>query len=491
MKPHDGAALILKRSDGAVLCGTRTIKARSWPGTMAFPGGAVDDDDDQLPIITGTPGLAGKRRAAALRESLEEAGVVRVCDESGVVVDGASVVSAVRGGLSLRAALQQERLLLDDRGLVSLGTWLTAEGTFEVTRHLLCVDGDDVARTAPLVDELDGVAWRQPRDLIAGWRSGSVYLLPPIRLVLTRLAAHAAAGGDDDELARVLSIKPTEAERRRRDLVHGVCTIDTRTPTLPPATTTNCIVLGTGDVLLVDPATPFDDERARFDDILEVTLEGRRVHGVFLTHHHPDHIGDAARLAAKHDVAIFCHAETAARIDVVGAVDGVRVVVVDDGHVFDLNDRRFRCVFTPGHAPGHLCLFDDDASLLIAGDMVAGVGSILIDPPEGHMATYLASLDRLVALNPRALIPAHGPLLTDAVTRLSDQKRHRLAREASVRDAIAAGAKDVESVVVAVYGNDTPSAMFAFAARSVAAIVEKLVEDGVVVDEAGGFCVAS
>ncbi len=510
--PQQGAALILRRSDGRVLVGARTHLARSWPGTLAFPGGAVDDDDVDLPLFSGTTGTDGQRRGAALREALEEAGVVRLCrpahdagadltlrGPSGPSAPSAPmrVVDDVRRGRPLGAALRDHGLVLDDRGLVDLGTWLTAEGTFLVTRYLLdvgdAVDGgadggvdrgaSGLLRVAALQEELVDVEFQSPGALIDGWRAGSVFLLPPIRLVLTRLAAHEQEG-DVDVVARALALPPSEPERRRRDLIDGVVVIDTRTPTLPPAVSTNCVVLGTGDVLLVDPATPYADEQARFDDVLDVILEGRRVAGIFLTHHHVDHVGDAERLRRKHGCPVLAHKETAARVAEQG-IGGLHIV--DDGQVFLLGRRRFRAVFTPGHAPGHLCLFDDDARLLIAGDMIAGVGSILIDPPEGHMATYLGSLDRLIALQPRSLIPAHGPLLVDATSRLAQQKQHRQKRAAMVKDAIVAGARDATDVVAAVYGSDTPPAMFAFAARSVAAIVEQLQEDGAVVVDAGGW----
>ncbi len=487
IKPQAGAALIVRRRDGQVLTGIRTAQARSWVGTVAFPGGSVDDDDHEIPLVTQTSGPEGIRRAGALREALEEAGVVRLCSPGGDVVDSAAVVALVRAGRPLKQALREVGAVLDDRSLVPLGSWVTAEGTFEVTRFLLSCD--DVTRVAPLVEELSDVAFRSPRALVQAWSRGAVYLLPPIRTVLHRLADHEDAV-DVDALAALthaLSQPPTEPQRRRRDLIEGVVVVDTRTPTLPPATHTNCVVLGTRDVLLVDPATPYADEQERFDDVLQTLLEGRGVRGVFLTHHHIDHMGDAARLARKHRCPVFAHAQTAERIELGADVD---VVVVDDGHEFALGQRRFRCVHTPGHAPGHLCLFDADARMLIAGDMIAGVGSILIDPPEGHMATYLGSLDRLVALQPQALIPAHGPLIVDATARLIEQKHHRLRREASVRAAIAAGAADVDAVVAAVYGLDTPPGMFAFAARSVAAIVGKLEEDGVVVDTAGRWQLA-
>ena len=87
--------------------------------------------------------------------------------------------------------------------------------------------------------------------------------------------------------------------------------MDPKTPTLWPATTTNCVVLGCGDVLLVDPATPYPQERAAFDELLAVTLEGRRVQGIVLTHHHLDHVGDAERLRALHGCPVYAHALTA------------------------------------------------------------------------------------------------------------------------------------------------------------------------------------
>lgn len=476
--------VVRRRRDGAVLLGRRTERARSWAGTLAFPGGSVDDDDHLLPLLSGATGREAAFRGAALREAFEEAGLVSVARANGAPCDDdarAALVDAVRAGAPLLTALRELELALDDRALLPLGAWPTAEGTFLVARFLWPVDEEPV-RVTPPTHELDELRLFDPVATTRGWRDGSVFLPPPMRIQLLRLAA--CVGIDDDEaVAAALRVVPTEAERQRRDVIDGVVFIDTRTPTLPPATTTNCLVLGCGDVLLVDPATPFDDERARFDAVLSTVLEGRRVAGIFLTHHHHDHIGDAERLRALHGCPIYAHALTAERIDV--PVD----VVIDDGYVFELGaddptrTLRFVAVHTPGHAPGHLCLFERERRLLVAGDMVAGVGSIIIDPPEGHMSTYLASLDRLMALEPRALIPAHGGLLTNAVGRLAQQKAHRLAREAAVLAAIAAGADSVDRVVSHVYGADTPTPMLAFAARSVLAIVERLVELGQVVDD--------
>jgi ribonuclease/clavin/mitogillin len=490
-----GAGLIVRRADGAVLLGVRTAQARSWPGTLAFPGGAVDDDDLRLPLFVGGPPPERAARAAALREALEEAGVVVVVHADGAppapgTLDG--LRAALGQGAPLAEALIQATpahaapLLLDDRALIPLSSWETLEGSFVVQRFLLPAAAI-TGRCQPPTAELDDVGFRDPGAVLRAWQAGTAWLLPPIRDMLRRLADVADRADDDAALLAMLRGPVSDAERCRRDLSPGVVLLDARTPTLWPATHTNTPVLGSGDVLLVDPATPWDDERGRFDALLGTVLDGQRVAGIVLTHHHHDHVGDAARLRARHGCPVYAHAETAARVDV--AVD----VVVDDGHIFQLPAgprgpaRRFVALHTPGHAPGHLCLWDADLGLLVAGDMIAGTGSILIDPPEGHMATYLRSLERLAALEPRALIPAHGPLLTDGGQRLRRQHAHRVARTEAVLAAIVGGAADVESVVSAVYGADTPGPMLPFAARSVVAIVEQLVEAGRVVDDGCGL----
>src|SRR5262249_53063527 len=153
--------------------------------------------------------------------------------------------------------------------------------------------------------------------------------------------------------------------------------IPLRTPTLPPATRTNCYIVGDpAQALAIDPATPYADEQARLDDWIE--REGIRLAAVVLTHHHVDHVGDAARLAAKHGVPVWAHRETATRV--AGRVQVGRTL--DDGEELDVGPSRLRALFTPGHAPGHLCFVDAAGHAIVAGDMVASVGTIIIEPDD-------------------------------------------------------------------------------------------------------------
>ena len=98
------------------------------------------------------------------------------------------------------------------------------------------------------------------------------------------------------------------------------------------------------------------------------------------------------------------------------------------------------------HTPGHTARpprFEVEATGdLIAGDMVAGFGTIVIDPPEGDMDLYLASLDRLRELAPRTLFVSHGAPFLDSVTKLTEYRDHRLAREAQILDCWEAGVRE-------------------------------------------------
>src|SRR5262249_4659129 len=154
---------------------------------------------------------------------------------------------------------------------------------------------------------------------------------------------------------------------------------------------TNCYIVGDkARATAIDPATPYADEQARLDAYL--AAEDIRLDAVVLTHHHVDHVGDAARLAAKHGVPVLAHRETA------GAGAG-RVQIsrtIDDGEELAYGPSGLRAVFTPGHAPGHLCFVDAAARAIVAGDMVASVGTIIIEPDDsGDMRLYLDSLRRL------------------------------------------------------------------------------------------------
>lgn len=258
----------------------------------------------------------------------------------------------------------------------------------------------------------------------------------------------------------------------------GVRVIALQTPTLPPATHTNTYVLGARDVVVVEPASPSPQEQQRlFDALGRASL---RVRAVFLTHHHVDHIGAVEAVVARTGAPVWAHAQTASRVPF--AVDRM---LTEGEEIEDDTGRCWSVLHTPGHAPGHLVLRDPEG-VLVAGDMVAGVGTILIEPSEGHMASYLASLERMRE-GSRVLLPSHGPPLEHAPAVLEHYLRHRLAREAKVQAALARmGVGSLEMLVPEVYA-DAPRAVWPLATLSLEAHLVKLIEQGEVVREGAMF----
>ncbi len=119
---------------------------------------------------------------------------------------------------------------------------------------------------------------------------------------------------------------------RPRELSRSIALFAARTPTLPPATHTNSYALGTREVLLVEPATPYEDEqRAWIAWARGLAASGRRLVAIVATHHHPDHVGGVHELTRALDVPLWAHAETASRIDVPVAR------VLDDGDAIRLD----------------------------------------------------------------------------------------------------------------------------------------------------------
>ena len=138
---------------------------------------------------------------------------------------------------------------------------------------------------------------------------------------------------------------------------------------------------------------------------------------------------------------------------------------------------RWHVLHTPGHASGHIVLWEPMRRVLIGGDMVAALGTIIVHPPDGHMATYMAQLERLAELNPDWLVPAHGMIIEAPVEHLRAYVAHRMEREGHVLRALELGEATLEVVTRRSYP-ELPSRLMPLAQRSCLAHLIKLEEEG-------------
>jgi glyoxylase-like metal-dependent hydrolase (beta-lactamase superfamily II) len=232
---------------------------------------------------------------------------------------------------------------------------------------------------------------------------------------------------------------------------------------------TNTYLVGIDEVVVVDPG-PDDD--AHLEAICG--CGGDRIRWIVCTHTHPDHHPLTARLAAR----------TGAEVLAFESRDGLTIDrPMVDGDVIEATEFRLRAVHTPGHASNHLCFLLEEERLLFSGDHVMNGSTVVIAPPDGDMAAYLDSLERLRTMRPalRAIAPGHGHLIEEPAAKLTEYVEHRRARESQVLATIAelggsaTAAQIVERVYVGLIDELVPRAR-----QSVHAHLRKLVDDGVV-----------
>jgi ribonuclease/clavin/mitogillin len=478
---RDAAAVLLTRGEGTdleVLLVHRAPELRFFGGYLALPGGVRGPEDG--PDAEGgddTRALA----SCAVRELFEEVGVV--------------LGAGLRAGLE-RVREQVREELLGDGASTS---WEPLRPVAEDDRAIepLCrictppfapVRYDTVFFIAemPPEEELDirtgelvgGSFWR-PAEALEAWQRGEILIVPPVVLILQ----HLVSGEPSTFRQRMRATADSYAAGglHRVQFSPGVVMASVATPTLPPATTTNCLLLGMDRLVILDPATPRPDEQERlFALIDELRREGAEPEAILVTHHHPDHVGAVTATSLRYRIPVHAHETTLERLEP-GFLRGRTLEDRDTiplGRAPDGTENwQLTALFTPGHDRGHLCFRDSRYGILIAGDMLSTVSTIVIDPPEGHLRTYLDSLDRLLEQPIHTLYPAHGPAVRDGQRLVRQYLRHRAQRESALRKALDEfGPARPEDLVPTVYWEIDPR-MRPLATRSLIAGLEKLAEE--------------
>jgi glyoxylase-like metal-dependent hydrolase (beta-lactamase superfamily II)/8-oxo-dGTP pyrophosphatase MutT (NUDIX family) len=540
-RPPRPAATIVVVRDGAqgieVLLSRRAERGDHNSGAWVFPGGIVDPGDREAhDCCAGLDGAAASAQLglpahgldyyiAAVRECFEESGLLFATDAGGELVGLHDAIGTRLAGW--RGPLHRNERTLGDMcrefgltlaldRLAYLSHWLTPLARPKRFDTRFFIAAAPLSQTAAfdgteMVEQL----WLRPAEALA--RASELKLMTPTQKTLElvgrydtvdALLAWARAprevalimprvANGRQGMRPVLPDEPAFAELGRIDPAgHGSGCYDIQVGTpvrLSPRLIrvsagngsmmtgpgTNTYLLGGGasnEWAVIDPG-PLDD--AHVEAILAAAPGAIR--WIFATHTHKDHSPASAPLRARTGATVHGRvADHPEWQDETFAPD----VHLQGGERFELpgpdgQRTTLRAIHTPGHASNHICYLLEEEKLLFTGDHVMQLSTVVINPPDGDMAAYLASLRQLAELDLDWLAPGHGFLMPQPKRAIEAIVAHRLKREAKVLDALRAlGPADADALLARVYDDVKPQ-LLAMAMRSLRAHLYKLRDDGI------------
>lgn len=253
--------------------------------------------------------------------------------------------------------------------------------------------------------------------------------------------------------------------------VHRVLGLNPSTFT-GPGTNTYLVGMDGGTPLLMDTGSGVP----AYVDLLKGHVKAHTLaplSQIIMTHAHGDHIGGAADVEKLYPKIRMSKCPWPER----DALFPVELAALKDGDRVKGEGYTLRAVFTPGHAPDHLCYLLEEENALFTGDVILGVGTTVIPLEGGDLGQYLDTLRRLLTLGVKRIYPGHGPVIENAQEKITQYLEHRLERERQVLDELSSGAKTVMTIVRSIY-RAYPVNLHAAAGQSVLSHLIKLEREG-------------
>jgi ribonuclease/clavin/mitogillin len=390
-------SVVLQHQD-SIIMSKRRFDLKAFPGYDAFVGGRVEKTD-------------ANSQAAAFREVQEELGIDL-----------------------------QEQGLVDS--ITSLGVFHTPKGfTRRFRNETLWIKLTAMPEITVDTNELIDAGWYKLTELMQKFKAGELLVVPAVKVIFQALAQN-----QDPQIAINDLAKKLEDDFYPIDFVDELYMICVPSNTIPPAEHTNCFFM---DDLLVDPS-PKDADTC--NKLLKY-LENFNIQRIMLTHHHPDHRQFASHIARSLAVPMlmsdFCHKEII-KEEGVQYFENVQVKIIEDQDTLcHWKGEAVQAIHVPGHDEGQMALMPVSKKWMIVGDLIQGIGTVVIAAPEGDMAKYFSSLERCLELDPKVIIPSHGEAL-GSTHYLSVTLEHRKLREEQVAKAKSEG-KTIEEMLDLIY----------------------------------------
>ncbi|MCO6511098.1 MAG: MBL fold metallo-hydrolase [Aridibacter famidurans] len=486
--PLDAASLILiSRDDRKVLWAQRNPAIRFLGGYHSFSGGKLEPDDGNCDVRNESDPEMRRLKACAVRETFEEIGVLLVRNGEKLTKGQFPLLhdDLVSGREPFSKILEHWGLWIEGRDLKYAGCWTTPEFSpvrFRTRFFISRVPEKQEPYAA--IGELRDVEFVEPLEATRRWSRSEVLVAPPVLFsvrALNEFANPSISVAESSEKLRDLSAR-MDGRVHHIELNSRICCMPLRTKTLPPATHTNCFIVGSKRFVVIDPASREAYEQEKLLGLIdELVGKGGICKAIIVSHLHRDHFGGEAalkaHLASRHgvEVPVVGHTHTSDALKGNAEFDGT----IGEGDTYNLEDSHneafdLQVLHTPGHARGHLSFYDPEFGFLLTMDNVLSHGSVLIDPPEGNMDDYLASLRRMRDLEGlRTLCGSHGTAVSDAKTKVDEYIEHRLERERQIKEALKRGLITAREIAEEIYTDLDPE-LLPLAVRSVTAHLERL-----------------
>ncbi len=503
-----------------VLMTRRSMTASFAPGAYVFPGGGVDAADalahGHATRRTSQSDLHLTQAIAAIRESFEELGVLLARHAHGGYATSQDIAALDRKA-PFAAQCRGRGLTLAGDQVFVLAHWVTDRDLprrFDVP-FLVARMPEGQSPVADDAEQFDPV-WVRPSEALARYQAGGFFMIFPTLRTLERLqhfpqvdavlqacatevplwSSCPRAGLLAGQQARFMETDAPYGElaltcpdgqivhsldwqtSKPVSLLKHVKRLTAPNPGLMTGPGTNSYLVGDADsgYIVIDPGP---DDAEHVQRLYEAT--GGHIQAIVCTHSHPDH-SPAARLlqalCANRPPILGLASAATARPDAQFKPD--RSLFNQELLTLASQDLQhtLKVIFTPGHAANHLCLMLLEDGLLFSGDHILNGSTTVINPPDGEMTAYLASLDALGAACAEHqidfILPAHGHVLGAAREAIAQLKAHRLMREAKVMAAMQARPEGTMNDWLALVYDDTDPRLWPVALRSLQAHVERI-----------------
>jgi glyoxylase-like metal-dependent hydrolase (beta-lactamase superfamily II)/8-oxo-dGTP pyrophosphatase MutT (NUDIX family) len=318
--------------------------------------------------------------------------------------------------------------------------------------------------------EAEYAIWSNASDLLSSYEKAEILAVPPSVMLFNEFKKDIQF---QHEIDLSLNYDP-DTEVPMIESIYGVKQFLPLSHTFPPANRTNCFLIGDSKSVLIDPSPK---DKAELQKLLN-HLSKYKVDEIFLTHHHPDHHEHSVDIAKLYGVKIGLSFDTLNRIkNKHGSdyFDGVELIIYKEGDKLTRSLGHDVIIYeVPGHDEGQLAIAPTSLNWFLVGDLIQTVGTVVIGGDEGDMSKYFKSLEKVINLNPKFVIPSHGISL-GGTNKLSLTLKHRKMREAQIIKLLSENKTESEILDIVYEGLD--KSLLRYALKTINAHIVKIKND--------------